>query len=52
MPLGGAFTPSLVFLVFQVMNWRHAFELFGAIGLVWAFFFYRGFGTIRATIRA
>jgi MFS transporter, ACS family, glucarate transporter len=40
---GGAFTPSLVFLVFQVMNWRHAFELFGAIGLVWAVFFYRWF---------
>jgi ACS family glucarate transporter-like MFS transporter len=38
---GGAFTPPLVFLVFQLMNWRHAFELFGGIGIVWAFFFYR-----------
>ncbi|MBM3813515.1 MAG: MFS transporter [Acidimicrobiia bacterium] len=38
---GGAFTPPLVFWVFKIMNWRWAFVLFGAIGLVWAFFFYR-----------
>jgi sugar phosphate permease len=37
---GGAFTPPLVFLVFQFMNWRQAFYLFGAIGLIWAYFFY------------
>jgi MFS family permease len=37
---GGAFTPPLVYLVIQVMSWRHAFELFGCIGVVWAVFFY------------
>jgi len=40
---GGAFTPPLVFLVFKVMTWRHAFMLFGVIGVVWAVFFYRWF---------
>ncbi|MEX2263868.1 MAG: MFS transporter [Bryobacteraceae bacterium] len=38
---GGAFTPLLVYQVLQVMSWPRAFELFGAIGVVWAFFFYR-----------
>jgi ACS family glucarate transporter-like MFS transporter len=37
---GGAFTPPLVYLAIQVMSWRHAFELFGCIGVVWAVFFY------------
>lgn len=37
---GGAFTPMLVVLVFKIMSWRHAFEFFGAIGIVWAVFFY------------
>jgi MFS transporter, ACS family, glucarate transporter len=37
---GGAFTPFLVFLVLQVMSWRQAFALFGAIGVVWAVLFY------------
>jgi MFS family permease len=40
---GGAFTPLLVVWVFSLMSWRHAFELFGAIGVVWAVFFYRWF---------
>jgi sugar phosphate permease len=40
---GGAFTPPLVFLIFKVMSWRYAFVLFGIIGVVWAFFFYRWF---------
>lgn len=38
--LGGAFTPLLVYWVLQYMDWRHAFVLFGAIGIVWAVFFY------------
>jgi MFS transporter, ACS family, glucarate transporter len=37
---GGAFTPYLVVLTFQFMSWRHAFELFGGIGVIWAVFFY------------
>ncbi|MGA2592962.1 MAG: MFS transporter [Bryobacteraceae bacterium] len=38
---GGAFTPLLVYLVFKLMSWRHAFEVFGSLGLVWSVFFYR-----------
>jgi MFS family permease len=38
---GGAFTPYLVYQTFQLMSWQHAFELFGALGVVWAIFFYR-----------
>ena len=37
---GGAFTPPLVYLVINRVSWRHAFEFFGGIGLVWAIFFY------------
>ena len=40
---GGAFTPLLVVWVFSLMSWRWAFTLFGAIGVVWAVFFYRWF---------
>jgi MFS family permease len=40
---GGAATPPLVVLTFQFVNWRVAFMLFGLIGGVWAFFFYRWF---------
>jgi MFS family permease len=36
----GAFTPPLVYLAIQVVSWRHAFELFGSIGVVWAILFY------------
>jgi len=38
---GGAFTPYLVYQTFQLMSWQHAFELFGALGVGWAIFFYR-----------
>ena len=37
---GGAFTPLLVVWVLKMMSWRHAFEVFGAVGVVWAIFFY------------
>ena len=37
---GGAFTPLLVAYILQFMSWRRAFELFGAIGVVWAIVFY------------
>ena len=37
---GGAFTPQLVYLAIQVMSWRHAFELFGCVGVGWAILFY------------
>jgi ACS family glucarate transporter-like MFS transporter len=32
---GGAFTPGLVYLTLQYMNWRQAFMLYGALGVVW-----------------
>jgi MFS transporter, ACS family, glucarate transporter len=37
---GGAFTPLLVAQVMGVVGWRHAFEIFGGIGLVWAVIFF------------
>jgi MFS transporter, ACS family, glucarate transporter len=40
---GGAFTPALVFLIFQYVSWRAAFAIFGTLGVVWAIFFYRWF---------
>ena len=38
---GGAFTPPLVALVMSHVGWRHAFEIFGALGVIWAVLFYR-----------
>lgn len=40
---GGAFTPGIVFLIFQVVSWRAAFGIFGCLGAIWAVFFYRWF---------
>lgn len=40
---GGAITPTLVFLIFQVVSWRNAFAIFGTLGVIWAVFFYRWF---------
>ncbi len=40
---GGAFTPLLVgFLLDKAhLSWRHAFQLFAVVGVVWAILFYR-----------
>src|SRR6516164_85588 len=38
---GGAFTPPLVALIMGVVGWRHTFQIFGALGMVWAVIFYR-----------
>jgi len=40
---GGAFTPLLVIWVMSWLSWRNTFALFGSIGLIWAFVFYRSF---------
>ena len=40
---GGAITPMLVLGLLHFVNWRHAFQIFGGLGLIWAFFFYRWF---------
>ena len=37
---GGAFTPLLVALVMKHVGWRHAFEIFGGLGILWAIVFY------------
>ena len=40
---GGAFTPALVAWVMLFVNWRWAFGIFGASGLLWAVAFHRWF---------
>ena len=45
----GALTPILVVTVLKYVSWRHAFELFGAIGVVWAVAFYRWYRDDPAT---
>jgi ACS family glucarate transporter-like MFS transporter len=37
---GGALTPPLVALLIALFSWRRTFELFGAVGIVWAIVFY------------
>ena len=38
---GGAFTPPLVQLVIAHIGWRHSFEVFGGLGVIWALLFFR-----------
>jgi MFS family permease len=38
---GGAFTPLLALFLLTHVTWRQAFSIIGAVGVVWAFFFYR-----------
>ncbi len=40
---GGAFTPLVVVFVLEFVTWRQSFYIFGSVGFVWAFFFYRWF---------
>jgi MFS family permease len=40
---GGAFTPLLVVLVLDFVTWRQSFYLFGSIGFLWAWLFWRWF---------
>jgi len=39
--LSGAFTPLLVAILISAFGWRHTFEVFGLLGVVWAILFYR-----------
>ena len=39
--VSGAFTPILVALLITAISWRRTFEVFGAIGIIWAVLFYR-----------
>jgi MFS family permease len=46
---GGAFTPLLVAYILDLVSWRRAFEIFGALGIVWAVVFYRWYRDDPAT---
>ena len=39
----GAFTPLIVAYLLELMSWRRAFEVFGAVGVIWAIAFYTWF---------
>jgi ACS family glucarate transporter-like MFS transporter len=41
--MGGAITPPLVVALMTSFGWRQTFYLFGALGVVWAFFWWRWF---------
>jgi len=38
--VSGAFTPLLVASLIGVIGWRHTFEVFGILGVIWAVYFY------------
>ena len=38
---GGAFTPPLVAWVMKQVGWRHTFQIFGSLGVIWGALFYR-----------
>ena len=40
---GGAFTPLLVVFTLDFVTWRQSFYLFGSLGFLWAWFFWRWF---------
>jgi MFS family permease len=46
---GGAFTPLLVAYTLDLVSWRAAFGIFGALGIVWAVGFYRWYRDDPAT---
>jgi MFS family permease len=46
---GGAITPLLVAFTLDYVSWRRAFELFGAVGVVWAVVFYAWYRDNPAT---
>jgi MFS transporter, ACS family, glucarate transporter len=41
--MGGAITPPLVVMLMGAVGWRQAFFVFGALGVVWAWFWWRWF---------
>src|SRR5262245_34604070 len=41
--MGGAITPPLVVALMTAVGWRRTFYLFGVLGIVWAWFWYRWF---------
>ena len=49
--LTAAFTPILVALLIQQIGWRRTFEMFGALGVIWAVLFYRWYSRCPASTR-
>ncbi len=47
--VAGAFTPLLVVSLIELVSWRRTFEIFGAIGVIWAVLFYRWYRDDPAT---
>jgi hypothetical protein len=47
---GGAFTPLGVAFLLDYVSWRRAFEIFGLLGIIWAFFSIGGIGTTHDNI--
>ena len=41
--MGGAITPPLVVALMTAFGWRRTFYLFGILGVIWAFFWWRWF---------
>ena len=41
--MGGAITPPLVVALMTAIGWRQTFYLFGAVGVIWAWFWWRWF---------
>src|SRR6478735_10345505 len=41
--MGGAITPPLVVALMTSVGWRHTFYLFGILGVIWAWFWWRWF---------
>lgn len=41
--MGGAITPPLVVALMTAVGWRHTFYLFGILGVIWAWFWWRWF---------
>ncbi|MBI3951659.1 MAG: MFS transporter, partial [Acidobacteria bacterium] len=41
--IGGALAPPLIVLLIEALGWREAFWIFGALGIVWALFWWTWF---------
>ena len=41
--MGGAMTPPLVVALMAAVGWRHTFYMFGILGVIWAWFWWRWF---------
>jgi sugar phosphate permease len=47
---GGVCTPLLVLFLMRFISWQKAFAIFGALGIIWAVFFFRWYRDDPANI--